>query len=142
MKRESFPFMTMRQIVTGLDVSRQPHRHRTSSEAFSRVDHKELLPHVDEKAIAVELEEERRKFVRQNQALARSRQKLLATRARLFATKVKNERLMELRHKLQRQRWQDTEVAAPQTVRAPLPVPSIARHAGRRSLREIRVRRG
>jgi len=131
MKRESFPFMTMRQIVTGLDVARQPHRHRTSSEAFSRVDYKELLPHVDEKEIAVELEEERRKFVRQNQALARSRQKLLATRARLFATKVKNERLMELRHKLQRQRWQDTEVAAPQPARTP-----------KRSLREIRVRRG
>jgi len=136
MKRESFPFMTMRQVVTGLDVARQPHRHRTSSEAFSRVDHQELLPHVDEKAIAMELEEERRKFVRQRQALARSRQKLLATRARLFATKVKNERLMELRHKLQKQRWQDTEVAAP------LPAPSAARQAGRRSLREIRVRRG
>jgi len=141
MKRESFPFMTMRQVVTGLDMARQPRRARTSSAAFSRVDHKELLPHVDEKAIAVELEEERRKFVRQNQALARSRQKLLATRARLFATKVKNERLMELRHQLQRQRWQDTEVAAPQTAHAPLPAPR-ARQAARRSLREIRVRRG
>jgi len=83
----------------------------------------------------MELEEERRKFVRQNQALARSRQKLLATRGKLFATKVKNERLMELRHRLQRQRWQDTEVAVP------LPAPRV-RQVGRRSLREIRVRRG
>ena len=132
MKRESFPFMTMRQVVTGLDMARQPRRARTSSAAFSRV---------DEKEIAVELEEERRKFVRQNQALARSRQKLLATRARLFATKVKNERLMALRHKLQKQRWQDIEVAAPQTARAPLPAPRSARQAGRHSLREIRVRR-
>jgi hypothetical protein len=49
---------------------------------------------------------------------------------------------MELRHKLQKQRWQDTEVAAPQTVRAPLPAPRSARQAGMRSLREIRVRRG
>lgn len=142
MKRESFPFMTMRQIVTGLDAARQPRRARTSSETFSRVDHKELLPHVDEKAIAVELEEERRKFVRQNQALARGRQKLRATRARLFATKVKNERLMELRHKLQKQRWQDAEAEVPQTVRTPLPALSAARRAGKRSLREIRVRRG
>jgi len=131
MKRESFPFMTMRQIVTGLDVARQPHRHRTSSEAFRHVDHKELLPRINEQAIAVELEEERRKFVRQNQALARSRQKLRATRARLCATKVKNERLMALRYQLQKGRWLGMEDAATQPVRR-----------RERSFKEVKVRRG
>lgn len=131
MRRESFPFMTMRQIVTGLDMARQPHRCRTSSEAFSRVDHRELLPSIDEKAIAVELEEERRKFVRQNQALARGRQKLRATRARLFATKVKNERLMALRHQLQKSRWLGMEDATTQPVRR-----------RERSFKEVKVRRG
>lgn len=141
MRRESFPFPTMRQIVTGLDTARLPRRFKTTGEAFRQVDPRELQPRIDEKAIAVELEEERRKFVRQNQAMARGRQKLIATRAKLLATKVKNERLMALRYSLQKQRWQDTEVAAPQTARTPLPALSAARQAGRRSLREIRVRR-
>jgi len=131
MRRESFPFPTMRQIVTGLDAARLPRRFKTTGEAFRQVDPRELQPRIDEKAIAVELEEERRKFVRQNQALARGRQKLRATRARLFATKVKNERLMTLRHQLQKGRWLGMEDATTQPVRR-----------RERSFKEVKVRRG
>lgn len=108
MKRESFPFMTMRQIVTGLDAARQPHRHRTSGETFRCVDLKDLRPHINERAIGVALEEEKRRFVRQNQALERGRQKIKMTRLKLLATKAKNERLMALRSQLQKQRWLET----------------------------------
>jgi hypothetical protein len=138
MKRESFPFMTMRQIVTGLDVARQPRRHRTSAEAFRAQSLKELKPHINERAIGLVLEEEKRRFMRQNQALERGRQKIQMTRLKLLATREKNQRLMALRHSLQKQRWQDTEVAAP----LPAPQSGAARQAARRSLREIRVRRG
>ncbi len=106
MRRESFNYLrTMRQIKTGLDLAREPQRIRTTAARFRASFTKELEPQVNEKAMAVELEEERRKFIRQNQALARARQRLRGTRARLFAAKVKNERLMVLRHSLQKERW-------------------------------------
>jgi hypothetical protein len=110
MRRESFNYLrTMRQIKTGLDLARGPKRIQTTGARYRASFEKELEPHINERAIAVEIENEQRKFVRQNQALARSRQKLIATRGRLFATKAKNERLMVLRHALQKQRWLDTE---------------------------------
>jgi len=110
MRRESFNYLrTMRQIKTGLDLARGPKRVQTTSGRFRAAFEKELEPHVNERAIAVELEDERRKFSRQNQALARARQRLKDTRAKLFAIKVKNERLMVLRHDLQKQRWRDPE---------------------------------
>ena len=105
MKRESFPFMTMRQTVTGLDLARQRRRYHTSSEAFRAAFLKELKPRIDERAIGVELEQEKRRFLRQNQALERGRQRVKMARLKLLATKEKNERLMELRHQLQKQRW-------------------------------------
>ncbi len=141
MRRESFNYLrTMRQIKTGLDLAREPQRIQTTGARFRASFEKELEPQVNEKAIAVELEEEKRKFVRQNQALARARQKLKDTRARLFATKVKNERLMVLRHTLQKQRWLDTEG----TPTSSTPKPGGAdepREKRARKYRAVRVRR-
>jgi hypothetical protein len=62
------------------------------------------------------------------------------TRARLFATKVKNERLMVLRHALQKQRWLEPADMAI----SPVPNPSGSeeppdRRGGR--YRAVRVRR-
>lgn len=106
MRRESFNYLrTMRQIKTGLDLAREPQRIQTTAARFRAPFQKDLEPHINEKAIAIELEEEQRKFVRQNQALVRSRQKLKAARGRLYATKAKNERVMVLRLALQKQRW-------------------------------------
>jgi hypothetical protein len=77
MRRESFNYLrTMREIKTGLDLAREPQRIQTTSGRFRASFEKELEPHINEKAIAVELEEEQRKFIRQNQALARARQKV------------------------------------------------------------------
>ncbi len=141
MRRESFNYLrTMRQIKTGLDLAREPNRIQTTSARFRAFFEKELEPQVNEKAIAVELEDERRKFIRQNQALARARQKLRDTRARLFATKVKNERLMVLRHTLQKQRWLEL---ADMSI-SPVPRPGGAdesRDRRARSYRAVRVRR-
>lgn len=141
MRRESFNYLrTMRQIKTGLDLAREPHRIQTTGGRFRASFEKELEPQVNEKAIAVELEEERRKYIRQNQALARARQKLRDTRARLFATKVKNERLMVLRHTLQKQRWLEP---ADMSI-SPVPGPGgsdESRDRRGRSYRAVRVRR-
>lgn len=141
MKRESFNYLhTMRQIKTGLDLAREPNRIQTTSARFRASFEKELEPQVNEKAIAVELEAEKRKFARQNQALARSRQKLKDTRGKLFATKAKNERLMILRHTLQKQRWLDTEGIP--TSSAPKPGGADAPREKRgRSYRAVKVRR-
>ncbi len=141
MRRESFNYLrTMRQIKTGLDLAREPNRIQTTSARFRASFEKELEPQVNEKAIAVEFEEEKRKFVRQNQALARSRQKLKDTRGRLFATKVKNERLMVLRHALQKQRWLEPGDVSPPSVTEPGGADK-PRGGRARSYRAVRVRR-
>ncbi len=141
MRRESFNYLrTMREIKTGLDLARGPQRIQTTSGRFRASFEKELEPHINEKAIAVELEEEKRKFIRQNQALARARQKLKATRGRLFATKAKNERVMVLRHSLQKQRW--LELADNPGSPAPTPGASVKTRAkATRKFRTVKVRR-
>jgi len=141
MRRESFNYLrTMRQVKTGLDLARAPKHLQTTSGRFRASFEKELEPHVNERAIAVELEDERRKFSRQNQALARARQKLKDTRAKLFAIKVKNERLMVLRHDLQKQRWLEPEGAPAmnQTMSGGSDEPRQTRG---RKYRAVRVRR-
>jgi hypothetical protein len=141
MKRESFNyFRTMRQVKTGLDLARGPKRLRTTSARYRAPFEKGLEPQVDEKAIAVELEQEKRKFVRQNQALARSRQKLKDTRGRLFATRAKNERLMVLRHTLQKQRWLEPEGASSSSVPRASGAGEASENRGRK-YRAVRVRR-
>jgi len=141
MRRESFNYLrTMRQIKTGLDLARESKRIQTTGARYRAPFEKGLEPQISEKAIAVELEGEKRKFVRQNQALARSRQKLKDTRDRLFATKAKNERLMVLRHTLQKQRWLDTEGMP--TSSAPKPGDSgEPREKRARKYRAVKVRR-
>lgn len=123
--------MTMRQIVTGIEVARQPRRVLTTSEAFRAPFLKELRPHDNERAIGLALEQEKRRFVRQNEALERGRRKTTMSRLKLLATKEKNERLMALRHQLQKQRWFEAAVAAPVASRRPQP-----------RLRTVKVRRG
>ena len=141
MRRESFNYLrTMRQIRTGLDLARAPKRLQTTSARFRASFEKELEPHVNERAIAVELEDERRKFVRQNQSLARARQKLKDTRGKLFAIRVKNERLMVLRHNLQKQRWLDTEGTPTPSALKPGGSDERRKKPGRR-YRAVKVRR-
>jgi len=129
----------MRQIKTGLDLAREPERIQTTSARFRASFEKELEPQINERAIAVELEDERRKFVRQNQSLERARQRLKDTRAKLFAIRAKNERLMVLRHDLQKQRWLDTEGMP--TCPAPKPGGSEERKKLGRKYRAVKVRR-
>jgi hypothetical protein len=142
MQRETFPFKTMRQIVTGLDRVRLQRRFKTTGEALRGVDLTRLQPLINDKAIAVALEQEQRRFVRQNQALKRLRQRTMRTRARLLATKAKNERLMVLRHNLQKQRW--LEAAGDTRSRAVPALRSSDEQEGRpkRRFREVTVRRG
>jgi hypothetical protein len=138
MRRESFNYLrTMRQIKTSLDLAREPKRIPTTGARFRASFEKELEPQVSEKAIAVELEEERRKFIRQNQALARARQRVRGTRV---ALKAKNERLMVLRHALQKQRW----LEAGDISISPAPKPRSSdesRDRRARRYRAVRVRR-
>lgn len=140
MKRESFPFMTMRQMVTGLDLARQRRRYHTSSEAFRAPFLRELQPQINQRAIGVELEKEKRRFLRQNQALERGRQRVTMARLKLLATKQKNERLMELRQQLQKQRWLEPGVMSISPVSKP-GSSHEPRKRRTRSYRAVRVRR-
>ena len=141
MRRESFNYLrTMRQIKTGLDLARAPKQLQTTSARFRASFEKELEPHINERAIAVELEDERRKFARQNQSLARARQRLKDTRGKLFAIRVKNERLMALRHSLQKQRWLDTEGMPTSSAPKPGGSDEPRKKHGRR-YRAVKVRR-
>jgi hypothetical protein len=120
---------TMRDIKTSQDVVRSP--LRTSQQVFRTRD---LVYPVDQNAIAIELQRERRRFMRQTTALERTKKKVEHVRAKLYGVTEKNRRLMQLRHQLQQERWASLfspygEKAAPQK--------TLQRH-----VKEIRIRRG
>jgi len=73
---------------------------------------KEVAPHPNEIALAVELEKERRQFKRRLQVVERSIGKVLGFRRKLAATEEKNHRIMDLRLRLQRQYWKETSPLA------------------------------
>lgn len=105
MKRETFLFTrTMRDIKTGFDLSREGRNKVTTTAKLMRGG-KEIQPKLNERHIAVALEQEKRRFSRQCESLEKGRKKVGAFRQKLAATLEKNRRLMALRHDLQKQYW-------------------------------------
>lgn len=104
MERESLTgIKTVREIISGLDLARRKRPIKTTSSL--RRKGKELEPKISEKAMAIELEKEKRRFAKQNAALERNRKKIGNTRQKLVNLKEKNRRLMDLRMGLGKKRW-------------------------------------
>lgn len=105
MKRETFLFTrTMRDIKTGWDLAREK-QGKIKTTAHIMRGGKEIQPKINERQVAVELEQEKRRFARQYQALEKGKKKVEGYRAKLAGTIEKNRRMMALRHKLQKQYW-------------------------------------
>ncbi len=113
MKRETFLFTrTMRDIKTGFDLSRESQGKIKTTAERMRGD-KQIQPKLNERTIAVALEQEKRRFARQCEALQRGRKKVEAYREKLAGTLEKNRRLMALRADLQKQYWKREDEPVP-----------------------------
>lgn len=130
MKRETFLFTrTMRDLrKTGFDIARESRdKIRTTSKLMQGG--REVQPKINERQVAVELEQEKRRFVRQRQALERGRKKVEAYRSKLAGILEKNRRLMELRYGLQKQYWAREEEPAALT----------AKKSSRKAVKEVKL---
>ena len=109
MKRETFLFTrTMRDIKTGWDLSRESQGKIKTTADIMRGG-KKIQPKVNERQVAIALEQEKRRFARQYEAIERGRKKVNAYREKLAGTLEKNRRLMTLRYDLQKQYWKREE---------------------------------
>lgn len=128
MKRETFLFTrTMRDIKTGWDISRGKEGKVTTIAHLMR-NKRVIQPKINERQVAVELEQEKRRFARQCEALERGRKKVEAYREKLAGTIEKNRRLMGLRYGLQKQYWAREEE------------PTVKEKKGyRRGVKEIKI---
>jgi hypothetical protein len=108
MKRESFPFKTRTEIVGGLDMARVMARLVPPTSRNLRRFGEITVPSTNERAIETALEQERRRFQRQDGSIQRTQNKVAGYRRRLLGTVIKNRRLMELRAQLQKARYVET----------------------------------
>lgn len=113
MKRETFLFTkTMRDIKTGWDISREGQgKVKTTAELMRGG--REVQPKIDQRAVAVALEKEKRRFARQLEVLEKGRKKVNTFREKLAGTIEKNRQLMELRYNLQKQYWAREDAPVP-----------------------------
>jgi len=111
---------TMRQIRTSLDLTRGQRVKTTNSLAKTgeEVGH---LQSLRDRRVDQILAEERKRFAAQETAIEKSRRRVLRSRERLAATINRNRALTELRHELQRVRWEGRDpvptTKAPSTAR-------------------------
>lgn len=105
MQRETFLFTkTLRDIKSGFDLARETYGKIKTTADIMRGGRK-IQPKINERHIAIALEQEKRRFARQCDALERGREKVEAFRQKLAGTLEKNKRLMALRYELQKQYW-------------------------------------
>jgi predicted nucleic acid-binding Zn-ribbon protein len=104
---------TMRQVKTSLDVARKQKLRTTDSlsKTSEELDHLESL--IDRRT-KQSLEKESKSFAAQEATVHKSRQRVLRAREKLAATINKNRALTELRHELQRARWEGRDPTPPQ----------------------------
>ena len=96
---------TMRQVKTSLDLARSQRVRTTNS--LSRTEEAEThLLSLSDRQIEQILEKERKRFAAVEAAVDKSRRRLIQAREKLAATINKNRALTELRHELQRARWE------------------------------------
>ena len=96
---------TMRQVKTSPDVARSQKVRTTNSLSKTR-EGVEYLESLTDRRLEQVLQKERRRFVAQEASINKSRQRVLKAREKLAMTINKNRALTELRHELQRARWE------------------------------------
>jgi uncharacterized Fe-S radical SAM superfamily protein PflX len=96
---------TMRQIRTGTGLARGQ-KLRTTNSLSKTKEEVEHLQSLSDPRVGLILAEERKRFAAQEAAIEKSRRRVLKSREKLAVTINKNCALTELRHKLQRTRWE------------------------------------
>lgn len=111
---------TMRQIRTGADLVRGQKLRTTNSlpRTKEEVNH---LQSLNDPRVGQILAKERKRFAAQETGVEKSRRRLLKSRKKLAVTINRNRALTDLRHELQRTRWERREpvpaINEPSTVR-------------------------
>jgi valyl-tRNA synthetase len=96
---------TMRQVKTSLDLAKSQTVKTTNS--LSRIEEEEThLQSLSDRRIEQILAQERKRSAAMEAAVDKSRRRLIKAREKLAATINKNRALTELRHELQRARWE------------------------------------
>jgi hypothetical protein len=96
---------TMRQVQTSLDLNRCQRFKTTNSLSRTEEEMAHLLSVTDRQTEQV-LAKERKRSAAVEAAVDKSRQRLIMAREKLAATINRNRALTELRHELQRARWE------------------------------------
>lgn len=96
---------TIRQIRTGTDLARNRKLRTTNSLSKTKDEVEYLLSLTDRRAGQI-LAKERKWFATQEAVIEKSRRRVLRSREKLAVTINKNRALTELRHELQRARWE------------------------------------
>jgi hypothetical protein len=96
---------TMRQIRTSLDLARNQKLKTTNSLSKTK-EEVEHLQSLSDRGVAQILAKERKRFATQEAVIEKSRRRVLRSREKLAVTINKNRALTELRHELQRARWE------------------------------------
>jgi hypothetical protein len=96
---------TMRQIRTSLDLARNQKLKTTNSLSKTK-EEVEHLQSLSDRGVAQILAKERKRFATQEAVIEKSRRRVLRAREKLAVTINKNRALTELRHELQRARWE------------------------------------
>jgi hypothetical protein len=96
---------TMRQIRTGTDLARN-RKLRTTNSLSKTKEEVEYLQSLSARGVAQILAKERKRFATQEAVIEKSRRRVLRSREKLAVTINKNRALTELRHELQRARWE------------------------------------
>jgi predicted nucleic acid-binding Zn-ribbon protein len=96
---------TMRQVKTSLDLA-ENRRIKTTNSLSKAEEEVAHLKSLSDRQIEQILAKERKRSAATEAAIDKSRQRLLKAREKLAATINKNRALTELRHELQRARWE------------------------------------
>jgi len=103
---------TMRQVKTSLDVARSQ-KLRTTNSLSKTKEEIEYLESMTDSRLGQVLAKEKARFAAVDASVERSRQRLIRSREKLAATINKNRALIELRHELQRARWEGRDPILP-----------------------------
>lgn len=99
---------TMRQVRISLDVARKQ-KVRTTNSLTKTQEESEHLLFLTDRCLGQTLAKESKRFAALEASIDKSRQRLLKAREKLAATINRNRALTELRHELQRARWEGGE---------------------------------
>jgi len=103
---------TMRQIKTSVDVARSQ-KLRTTNSLSKTKEEIEYLKSLGDSRLEQVLQKEKKHFAALEASVEKSKERVIKSRKKLAATINKNRALGELRHELQRARWEGRDTALP-----------------------------